>query len=85
MLDIWDWSRRRLRRGCFSRMRRGRLFIGCDILSKFPLKGDESEGERNADSLCFVWCRTFEQASPHAIGLGSQADLSDLKIKRASE
>ncbi|CDU25720.1 uncharacterized protein SPSC_05891 [Sporisorium scitamineum] len=28
---------------------------------------------------------TFEQASPHAVGPGTQVDLSDLKIKRASE
>ncbi|PWZ02157.1 hypothetical protein BCV70DRAFT_198439 [Testicularia cyperi] len=27
----------------------------------------------------------FEQASPHAVGAGTQVDLSDLKVKRASE
>ncbi|GAK63140.1 uncharacterized protein PAN0_002d1343 [Moesziomyces antarcticus] len=31
------------------------------------------------------YTQIFEQASPHGIGAGSQVDLSDLKIKRASE
>ncbi|SPO26265.1 uncharacterized protein UTRI_02541 [Ustilago trichophora] len=31
------------------------------------------------------YTESFEQASPHAIATGSQVDLSDLKIKRASE
>ncbi|EST08467.1 hypothetical protein PSEUBRA_001885 [Kalmanozyma brasiliensis GHG001] len=31
------------------------------------------------------YTQIFEQASPHAVAPGSQADLSDLKIKRASE
>lgn len=30
-------------------------------------------------------CRTFEQASPHAIPVGGQADLTDLKIKKSNE
>lgn len=28
---------------------------------------------------------SFDQASPHAIGVGSQADLSDLKVKNEGE
>ncbi|CBQ72395.1 conserved hypothetical protein [Sporisorium reilianum SRZ2] len=31
------------------------------------------------------YTQIFEQASPHAVGPGTQVDLSDLKIKRASE
>ncbi|KAJ9475123.1 hypothetical protein PHBOTO_005183 [Pseudozyma hubeiensis] len=31
------------------------------------------------------YTQIFEQASPHAVAPGSQVDLSDLKIKRASE
>ncbi|UZJ51201.1 hypothetical protein CBS101457_000521 [Exobasidium rhododendri] len=31
------------------------------------------------------YANTFEQASPHCLAVGAQADLSDLKVKRGSE
>lgn len=33
----------------------------------------------------YTFCSTFEQASPHRMAVGAQADLSHLKIKRATE
>lgn len=43
---------------------------------------DENDEIRGIVTNLF-WCSSFEQASPHSIAVGSQADLSDLKIRPA--
>ncbi len=64
-----------------------RLFTDCVTLSESPSESLARYGFPFTDLLIFiVHCnRIFEQASPHAVAPGTQADLSDLKIKRASE